>query len=155
MEVQALDRRSLVESLFREHRSRLARVAFLLTGSPEIADELAQEAFVRLWPVVDEVRDPAAYLTTTVVNLARGHLRRSAVERRHQPSAPGPALPPEVDEIWRQLHVLPERQRAALVLRYYADLDVAAIADALGCRVGTAKSLLHRGIEHLRKVVAP
>lgn len=149
----AIDSAIPIDDLFRLHRSRLARLAFLLTGSAEIADELAQEAFARLWPRIAEIRDPAAYLTTTVANLARGHLRRVAVERRYAPVPPGTALPSDVDEVWTQLWVLSERQRSALVLRFYADLDVAGVADAMGCRLGTAKSLIHRGLAHLKKVL--
>jgi RNA polymerase sigma factor (sigma-70 family) len=144
-----------VDELYREHRVRLFRVAYLLTGSRDVADDLAHEAFARLWPRIDGVRDPGAYLHATVVNLSRGHLRRAATAQRHPPAPPGPELPPEIDEIWGLLWTLPERQRAALVLRYYADLDVAGVAAALGCRSGTAKSLIHRGIARLREVVEP
>lgn len=153
VELAAIDSAIPIDDLFRLHRSRLARLAFLLTGSAEIADELAQEAFARLWPRIAEIRDPAAYLTTTVANLARGHLRRVEVERRYAPVPPGPALPSDVDEVWAQLWVLSERERSALVLRFYADLDVAGVADAMGCRLGTAKSLIHRGLAHLKKVL--
>lgn len=155
VELATVDRASRIDDLFRLHRSRLARLAFLLTGSAEIADELAQEAFARLWPRVGEVRDPAAYLTTTVTNLARGHWRRVAVERRHAPVPPGPALPVDVDEVWSQLWRLPERERSALVLRFYADLDIAGVSKAMGCRLGTAKSLVHRGLAHLKEVLEP
>ena len=60
---------------------------------------------------------------------------------------------PEVDEIIEVLKRLPERQRHALALRYYVDMDVAQVAQALGCPPGTVKSLLHRGIEALRKEI--
>lgn len=155
MEVATVDPASGIDALFRAHRARLARLAFLLTGSPEVADELAQEAFVRLLPNLNRVREPAAYLTTTVTNLARGHLRRLEVERRHAPTPPGPALPAEVDEVWSQLWQLPERQRSALVLRFYADLDVAGVAAGLDCRLGTAKSLINRGLARLKEVLEP
>jgi DNA-directed RNA polymerase specialized sigma24 family protein len=155
VEVATIDPASRIDDLYRAHRRRLARLAFLLTGSADVADELAHDAFVRLWPNLGSVRDPAAYLTTTVTNLARGHLRRISVERRHAPVPPGPALPPDVDEVWSQLWTLSERERAALVLRFYADLDVAGVADAMGCRLGTAKSLIHRGLAHLKEVLEP
>ena len=61
----------------------------------------------------------------------------------------------EADELFDALAALPSRQRAALVLRFYEDLSEADIAVALGCRPGTVKSLLHRGLAELRKVVEP
>lgn len=144
-----------IERFYREHRSQAVRLAFLLTGSPEVAEELTQEAFLRIWPELPRLDDPRAYLRTVVVNLARGHHRRRATERSHAPIPPGPALPIEVDETWQQLWLLPERQRAALVLRFYTDMDVAGVAKALDCRLGTAKSLIHRGLARLKEVLEP
>jgi RNA polymerase sigma factor (sigma-70 family) len=144
-----------IERFYREQRDRSVRLAFLLTGSPEVAEELTQEAFLRIWPQLHHLDNPAAYLRTVLVNLARGHHRRRATERDHPPVPPGPALPGEIDETWHQLWLLPERQRAALVLRFYTDMDVAGVADALGCRLGTAKSLIHRGLARLKEVLEP
>ena len=59
------------------------------------------------------------------------------------------------DEIWSGLADLPERQRAALVLRFFEDLDDVDTADALGCRVGTVRSLVSRGLAALRDRMDP
>ena len=63
------------------------------------------------------------------------------------------ALPPEIDEVLGALATLTPKRRIALVLRFYEDQGVEAIAAALGCRVGTARSLVHRGLATLRKTL--
>lgn len=144
---------SQAEEVYRSDRERLVRVAFMLVGSQEVAEDLVQEAFTQTWARLDYVANPVAYVRQTVVNLCRKHHRRQGVESRHAPRPPGTALAAEVDETWDALWRLPERQRAALVLRYYEDLDVAGVAHALGCRLGTAKSLVHRGLGALKTMV--
>jgi RNA polymerase sigma-70 factor (sigma-E family) len=140
---------------FRESRVEMVRLAHLVTGSNAVAEEVVQEAFLRVraaWPRVD---NPRAYLRTTVVNLARGHVRRRGMERRHAATLPvGPDTTtgdPAVDETWAAVCRLPSRQRAVLALRFYEDLSVPQIAEVLGCRLGTVKSSLHRGLARLRK----
>ncbi len=86
-----------------------------------------------------------------VVNATRDHHRRVKIERRVIHLAPPPDVIPEVDEMILLVRRLPERQRQALALRYYADLSVEQIAQLLNCPNGTVKSLLHRGIEALRR----
>lgn len=99
------------------------------------------------------------YLRRTLVNLARSHFRRQRTEREflsRQPKrehADQAADPSERDAMWRALQELPPRQRVALVLRFYEDLADSQIAEAMGCPVGTAKSLIHRGLERLRMEV--
>jgi RNA polymerase sigma factor (sigma-70 family) len=142
--------------LYRVERVPMVRLAHLLTGSPVTAEDVVQEAFVRLHPVLDTVADPGAYLRTTVVNLCRSHHRRRGVEERWlacQPS-PGVELLPELDETWRALAALSDAQRQALVLRFYLDLRVETIADLLELPVGTVKSTLHRGLAALSKEIS-
>jgi RNA polymerase sigma factor (sigma-70 family) len=57
------------------------------------------------------------------------------------------------DEMWDALATLNDRQRAAIVLRFYEDLPDAAIAEVLGCRVATVRTAIHRGLKSLRKVI--
>lgn len=139
-----------VEELFRRHREPMVRLAYLLTGSQAIAEEVTQDAFLQAWPRLGGVEHPSAYLRAIVVNLCRRHHRRADVERRHTPAPPGPALPPDMDETWQVLWRLGAGQRTALVLRFYEDLDVASVARATGCREPAARSLIHRGLATLR-----
>jgi RNA polymerase sigma-70 factor (sigma-E family) len=144
--------------LYRERYVAMVRLAYLMVGSTTVAEDLVQDAFARMHRHWDTTEHPRAYLRTTVVNACRSYLRRQALERayRRHPSAVSDSVhPPEADELFDALAALPSRQRAALVLRFYEDLSEADIASALGCRPGTVKSLLHRGLAELRKVVEP
>jgi RNA polymerase sigma-70 factor (sigma-E family) len=140
--------------LFATNRVEMVRLAHLITGSNAVAEDVVQEAFVALrrhWPRVD---NPGGYLRTSVVNRARQQLRRRDVERRGTAADPVDRRltgDPELDDTWAALCRLPPRQRAVLALRFYEDLPYAEIAGILGCRVGTVKSNLHRGLARLRK----
>jgi RNA polymerase sigma-70 factor (ECF subfamily) len=136
----------------------LRRVGFLLTGDWGEAEELAQEAMARTfaaWPRVRGYDHPAAFARRVLPNRHRSLLRRALVEARHllasrpeehhQPDFGGDDL-----VLWRALRRLPARQRTAIVLRYYLDLPEAEVARQLGVPVGTAKSLVHRGLARLR-----
>lgn len=139
------------EDIYRESRHDMVRLAHVIVGSNAVAEEVVHDAFMKLhdrWSTVD---NPHAYLWTSVVNGARKVLRRRALELRHREDAPHVLLPPEVDETWEVLRRLPERRRTALALRYYADLPVARIAELMGAREGTVRSLIHRGLESMRR----
>lgn len=140
-------------SLHRAHYDSMVRLATLLIGSQHRAEELVQDCFVRLHPRFEGLDDPVSYLRRSVVNACRSAARRQRLEaRRLVPAGPEEAAlsAPELTDV---LLALPARQRAALVLRYYADLSGEEIASVLGCRPGTVKSLIHRGLAHLREVL--
>jgi RNA polymerase sigma-70 factor (sigma-E family) len=146
--------------LYRERYVPMVRLAYLMVGSTSVAEDLVQDAFARMHRHWDNAEHPKAYLRMAVVNACRSHLRRQTLERayRQRPSALAEAVQAgspwsAPDELFDALGALPARQRAALVLRFYEDLSEADIAVALGCRPGTVKSLLHRGLAELRKVV--
>lgn len=146
-----------LEALYRDEHAGSVRLAHLLVGNRARAEELAQDAFVRVWPRVTEVDNPAGYLRTTLVNLCRDHHRREHTARRHpedrpEPSPP-PGLPATTSAVWLALQDLPERQRVAVSLRYYADAPTDEIAAALDVRPATVRSLLHRGLAALKEVV--
>ena len=147
------------ESLYADEVDAMARLAFLMVGSEAQAEELVHDAFARLYERWDRVDNPGGYLRTCVVNGCKDRLRRRSVERRHAPSGPGVAEPVTeagpANELADVLAALPYRQRAAVVLRYYEDRSEADIADLLGVRPGTVKSLLHRGLASLREVIEP
>jgi RNA polymerase sigma factor (sigma-70 family) len=141
-----------VAVLYEQHRAGLRRWAIALTGSPELADELVQEAFAELKQRISSVEQPEAYLNQTLLNLARRAIRRRS---RTLVAVPGDvAQEPAVDfdvDTWRALQQLPGTQRVVTVLRYRDDLSIAEIANRIGRSEATVKSLLHRSLRSLRK----
>jgi RNA polymerase sigma-70 factor (sigma-E family) len=144
----------------REHTPALLRTAYLLTGNAQQAEELVQDTLVRLYPKWDRVEAadvPLAYvrrsLTNGYINQQRRASRREFayedVPERVDPYDPTNQLA-DRDHIWAGLRELSERQRAALVLRFFEDLSDEQTAAALGCRVGTVRSLISRGLAVLR-----
>jgi RNA polymerase sigma-70 factor (sigma-E family) len=159
-----LSRHDALALLHQRHYSELVRLAFALTGDWNLAEELAQEAFVRAWRSWTNLRNQQsapAYLCTTVVNLARTSLRRRLRETREMqeagaardttvPELTGPAT--RVD-VLRALACLPQRKRECVVLRYYLDLSETQTAQALGISVGTVKSQTARALRQLRPLL--
>lgn len=143
--------RTELEVLYRVQRDPMVRLARLMTGSRATAEEVVQEAFLRVAGKVSFVDNPEGYLRTTVVNLSRNHRRRLGLERRLPPPDRVQTSEPEIDEMWAAICRLPFSQRAVLALRFYEDLTEDDIARILDCRLGTVKSRLHRGLANLRK----
>jgi RNA polymerase sigma-70 factor (sigma-E family) len=151
---------ALAELCRREH-VRLVGMLALYTGDRGVAEDLAQEALLRLhdrWDQVRAMHSPRAWLSTVAVNLARSWWRRRYAEqrayrrhgaRRASDHDPGPE-PADVVAVRRAVAALPPRQRAALVLRYYGGLSLAETAAALRCAEGTVKSLTHKAVARLR-----
>jgi RNA polymerase sigma-70 factor (sigma-E family) len=138
------------------------RLAFLLTGDRALAEDLVQEAFARLVGRLRHLRDPnafGAYLRRTIVNLATSHFRHRRVERAYlERLAAAPRAVTNVnDELDETMHRvllrLPQRQRAAIVLRFYEDLSDVQAADVLRCSPGTVRSLVTRGMKTLREAM--
>jgi RNA polymerase sigma-70 factor (sigma-E family) len=138
------------------------RLAYLLTGDRALAEDLVQEAFLRFVGRLHHLRDPDAfdgYLRRTIVNLTTDVFRRRAVERsyleRRTAELREESHDPDVaayGSMRAALLSLPQRQRAAIVLRYYEDLHESEIANLLRCRPATVRSLVARGLEALRKI---
>lgn len=147
-----------LREVYRMHASDGLRLAYLLTGDRESAEDITQEAFVRIGRKLGGVKDlnhARAYLFRTIINLCRGRGRRLAIERsvlRRVRPAQVDHLPDvgQQDEIWTALRSLPHRQRAALFLRYYLDQPEAHAAEALDCSSSALKSLVSRGLNSLR-----
>jgi RNA polymerase sigma-70 factor (sigma-E family) len=154
---------SRIGDLYLGHADAAVRLAYLLTGDRDLAEDLVQDAFVRLAGRLVHLRDPGAfeaYLRKTVVNLSNSYFRRRRIERNYEVRARGglsdaaPGHPiEERAALAAALRTLPQRQRAAIVLRFYEDLSEAQTADVIGCRPGTVKSLVSRGLEALRKEI--
>jgi len=152
-----------LEDLYLRHAPEMMRLAFLLTQDGASAEDIVQDAFVRVAGRFHHMRSPGAfdaYLRRTVVNLCMTHHRRQRTAReyahraaagagRTEPSAGLPDIETR-DEVRAALAQLPIRQRAAVVLRFYADLSEQQVADALGCSVTAERSLVFRAMETLR-----
>ena len=154
-----VSRREALARLHECHYSELVRLAFALTGDWSLAEDLAQEAFVRVWRGWSNIRDQQsapAYLRTTVVNLARRSLRRGLQERQAWSGIGDPrSADPGADiDLLRALARLPERKRACVVLRYYLDLSEADTASVLGVSVGTVKSQTAKALVRLQALLA-
>lgn len=140
----------------------LSRIAYLLTGDHHAAQDLMQSALVRLaghWRRVAAGGDPEAYLRRIMVNERNTWWRR-------RPPEPMEAVPDRsgrdeaADAVARAslmaaLRALPPRQRAVIVLRFYADLSEAETARTMGCSVGTVKSQAHVALARLRQLLPP
>jgi RNA polymerase sigma factor (sigma-70 family) len=151
--------RELFDAVYRQQYPALVRLVTLLIGNPADAQEVTQEAFVRWYARKATVDNPEAYLRTTAINLVRGRFRRNGTTRKFAPlfqtevlRADGGASPDVLSDV---IAKLPERQRAAVVLRYYEGRNEAEIAQILECRPGTVKSLLSRALHEMRRVIEP
>ena len=141
----------------RELHPRLVGALALHCGDRDVAQELAQETLARVWERWSTVRDhpaPDAWAYRVAFNLAASRFRRGAAERRARARlGPPDAHVADVDDalaVRAAVAELPPRQRAALVLRYFADLSVERTAEVLGCAPGTVKSLTSQAIATLR-----
>jgi RNA polymerase sigma-70 factor (sigma-E family) len=140
--------------LYSSQRDRLIRVAYLLTGSQAVAEDLVQDTFIRVQPRLDSLGEPGAYLRRSVVNACYSWHRRQRRERLLHVDPPS-AVTAESEhvEMWDALAHLQPTRRTVLVLRYYLDLPEAEVAEILGCRIGTVKSATHRALRDLRRIL--
>jgi RNA polymerase sigma-70 factor (sigma-E family) len=150
--------------LFRAEAASLVQIARFYVDDKTAAEDLVQEAFIRLSRSAHRIKDPAkgaAYLRSIVINLARDHNRRGLMSFRHQPPA-HPDEPSAEDtaagrsdrrEVIAALRGLPHRQRDCVTLRYYYDLSIPDIAATLGLSVNSVKTHLQRGLRTLAAVL--
>jgi RNA polymerase sigma factor (sigma-70 family) len=143
-----------LESLYRMRYVSLVRLARVIVGSDAVGEELAQEAFVRLQGAWGRVEQPDRYVKTILVNLCRTWIERTVRERQHAVATDLIALPTEIDETWQAVQRLPGRYRTVLALRFYDDMTEVEIARILDMRIGTVKSIVHRGLAKLREELA-
>lgn len=165
--------------VYRAERDGLVRVAYLMTGSQSVAEDLVQDTFIRVMARLEPDGSPGAYLRRSVINACYSWHRRAWREVRPGDDerlaatagrAPGsdaarfsrPAAGTERGdgteggadvEMWDAVNRLAPRKRTILVMRYYLDMSEAEVAEVLGCRVGTVKSTTHRALADLRKLI--
>ncbi len=138
--------------LYHAQYAPMVRVAYLILESREQAEEIVQDAFVRVHGRWAKTDNPPAYLRATVVNGCRDTIRRRVRYRRRERVLVGPTSALDApDELSDALATLTTRQRAVLVLKFYGGLPEAEIAEILDIKVGTVKSSISRGIERLRQ----
>jgi RNA polymerase sigma-70 factor (sigma-E family) len=156
------------EGLVTEASDALFRAGYLMTGDVRDAEDLVQETFLRVarrWDQVRVMDNPAAYARRILINLVlRGAGRRSrqkaelgsdggGIEAADEGAARALREVDDLAEFCWALGQLPARQRAVLVLRYWADLSVAEVADILGCSAGTVKSTASRAAARLAEAI--
>jgi RNA polymerase sigma factor (sigma-70 family) len=141
------------EETYRAHRLGLVRLAYLMCGSRDLAEDLVHDVFTSAHPRWHVIDNPVAYLRRAVVNRAKDEQRRD-VRRRGAPYPAASELvthPPEVDQTWALIQKLPWERRAVLVLHYYMDLPLVEVARLLDRRDGTVRSDHHRALDWLRE----
>ncbi len=148
------------EDFFQLQQAGLVRYAALLAGSTAQGEDLAQDVLVRMYLRWDRLStgegNLLAYARRAITNEHVSWRRRwstrhvQAVGDRLPDTPVNPWTEGPDPELWRRLHALPARPRAALIMRFYQDLTDAEIADALDCRVGTVRSHISRGLAALR-----
>jgi RNA polymerase sigma-70 factor (sigma-E family) len=149
-----------IATLFYACYPQLVATGYGVAGDWALAEELAQEAFVRLWRRWRWLRDPdaaPAYLHRTVVNLGNSAIRRRVLERRvagNRGGQPVEAGPEAGLELRQAIGALSPRKRACVVLRYLAGMTEAQTAQALGITPGTVKSQTHKALRQLRQQLA-
>lgn len=156
---------AVITGLFVSEATNLVRLARFFVDDRDAAEDLVQEAFIRLARSLHRINDESrrtAYLRSIVLNLARDHNRRGLVSLRHQMRSDAAWAPTVDDEIagredQRQviaaLRELPPGQRNPIVLRYYLDLPIIEIAATLGVSPNTVKTQLQRGIANLERLL--
>ncbi|MEV0600544.1 sigma-70 family RNA polymerase sigma factor [Streptomyces sp. NPDC050315] len=163
VDLRDIERESAMIRLFDGHHAQLVRLAVLL-GAEQDAEDIVAEAFCvlhRRWYRLRAPEAAPAYIRSVVCNLVRMRIRRLQVSRRHAgvevcdiASAESTALMNEDQrQVVAALKNLPDRQREALVLRYWMDLKEREIAEAMGISTGAVKSHISRGMHALSRAM--
>ncbi|MDQ1714349.1 MAG: hypothetical protein QOC60_294 [Frankiaceae bacterium] len=153
---------SEIDALYREHSRAAYGLAYVLTTNPALAEDLVHDAFISVVSKRGQLRDPnafAGYLRRAIINAANSHFRHQKVVSTFVQRGPDPSIGDATDPatvvdaehtLGAALRRLPERQRLAIVCRFYLDMSELQTAEALACRPGTAKTLVSRGLASLR-----
>jgi len=142
-----------------KRRRSLLRTAYLLTGNRADAEDLVQAALAKTFLAWDRIEDPGAldgYVRKAMVNTHISWWRRRRLDEYPTDEIPDRAIADHAgnsdlqDTLRRAIDRLPQRMRAAVMLRYYEDMTEAEVADALGVSLGTVKSTVSRAVAKLR-----
>ena len=155
------------EPLVQTHQQAVFRLAYLLLGDPDDAEDIAQETFLRAWNHLrrfDPTRPLKPWLLSITANLSRNRRRSAgrylAALTRAFRDEPAPASVEdksaqymEANDLWKAVQNLNEPDQQVVYLRYFMDLSVAETADVLQVAEGTVKSRLSRALEKLRVII--
>ena len=156
------DREAAVRALYEERHVELVRFATFIMGDVYAAEDVSQEAFMRVYDAWDRLDDPEkalAYLRATVVNIARGrHRHQLVVERNQQPRLV--AVPSAEDDamgrvgrnaVLEAVSSLPSKQRACVVMRHWLRMTESEIAATLDVSIGSVRTHNKRGVQALQR----
>lgn len=142
----------------------LYRLAYVVIGDHQLAQDLVQEALTKAyvaWPRLREPTKVEGYVRRTIVTTAISWRRRRSFHEPPLEHVPDTAADDDLETlatneaVWAHLRVLPVRQRAALFLRYHEDLSEAQTAELMGCSVGTVKRQVFSALGKLRDRTGP
>lgn len=141
------------DAVYNDQRLAITRLAYLLVRSQPVAEDLAQDAFLRLYSRFSDVENPPGFLRTVVVRLALTWRNRQEMERMRVAQLPRPvdAHVADPDDTWQAIGCLRPERAAVLVLRFYQDLSNREIAHILDCPEATVRSRTRRALADLRK----
>ena len=164
--IGGIDRDALVAQLFDQEGAALVRLARLFTDDRNAAEDLVQEAFIRLHKSAHRIHSPvkaAPYLRSIVINLARDHNRRGLMSLRHQEAAPAGTSPEAPEDrlllneeqmlLLDEVRALSPRQRDCILLRFYLEMSEQEIADAMSISPNSVKTHCRRGLASLRETI--
>ncbi len=155
---------SAFADLVEARSTALLRLAYAVVGDYQLAQDLLQEALVKVyvaWPRLRDGSAAEAYVRRTIVTTAISWHRRPSFHEPPVDIVPEREHADEADRLathrvlWQHVRGLPPRQRTALVLRYYEDLSEAETAELMSCTVGTVKSQVSTALDKLRERVGP
>jgi RNA polymerase sigma-70 factor (sigma-E family) len=159
----ARDRAAAVSALYAGHALGLIRLAHIMLGNRQAAEDVVQEAFIglyRRWSHLDEQANALGYVRSSVLNGCRSQLRRRPTAELNGSDGPpvtsaesAVLTAEERREVIRALRCLPARQREVLALRFYLDLPDDQIAAAMNISRGTVRSAAHRGLAALGRAL--
>ena len=159
--MESPDVNKLIGALFRDHARSLVRMARFFAHDRGAAEDLVQEAFLRLHRALlrpKPIDKPVAYLRLIVLNLARDHNHRGLMSLRHRAPEHGGLPSPEDEVVMREdqrevikaLGKLPPRQRDCMLLRHFLELGTTDVAETLELSVNSVKTHLRRGMAALK-----
>ena len=151
--VAVVDTRSDVEALYRSDADRLWRSVYAFAGDADVASDAVAEAYAQLLHRGAAVRDPAAWTWRAAFRIARGTLKARRLDLATSVSRPDLMDAYADQDLLNAIRQLPDGQRAAVILFYYADLPIRQIADRLGSNALAVRANLSRGRRRLRQLL--